>query len=55
MQADDAVKVTTYVRRGRASLIVLANFGRANVTLTLAFDWAALGLTAATAALRVPP
>jgi hypothetical protein len=31
-----AVKVTTYVRRGRAALIVLANFG--NVTTTCALD-----------------
>eukprot|EP01052_Picozoa_sp_SAG31_P020207 SAG31_NODE_1510_length_8062_cov_4.204194_1_plen_212_part_00 len=48
------VKVTTYVRRGRAALIVLANFGNQSTTCALDIDWQMLGLTASSSTLRAP-
>ena len=53
--SDDAVKVTSYVRKGHATLVVLANFGTRSAEVTLTYDWAALGLSAATAKLSAPP
>eukprot|EP01045_Picozoa_sp_COSAG04_P009889 COSAG04_NODE_589_length_12295_cov_12.315513_8_plen_203_part_00 len=53
--SDDAVKVTSYVRKGHATLVVLANFGTSSAEVTLTYDWAALGLSASTAKLSAPP
>ena len=47
--SDDAVKVTSFVRTGKASLLAVASFGQADANVTLAIDWAALGLPASTA------
>ena len=58
----DVIKVTTYVRKGTAALIVLANFGSVPTTVMLSFNWEMLGLAPDTSALaltapmlRVPP
>jgi len=50
----EAVKVTTYVRKGKSALIVLANFGSQPTSVTLTFNWTLLGLDASTATLSVP-
>ena len=52
--SDSVVKVTTYIRRGNASLIVLANFGHEPVYVKLRFNWTALGLDSVRTSLRVP-
>jgi hypothetical protein len=50
----DAVKVTTYVRKGMSALIVLANFGSEPQSVHLAFNWTTLGLAASAVTLRAP-
>lgn len=49
------VLATAYVRPDKSTLIALASWSGAAVAVSLALDWAALGLTPATATLTAPP
>ena len=51
----DAVKLTSFVRvDAKTTLVVVASWATEPVTLTFAFDWAALGIDAAKATMRLP-
>ena len=52
--SDDDVRATAYVRRGNATLCALGSWAVVNTSVTLAIDWAALGLSRATATIRAP-
>jgi hypothetical protein len=49
-----AVQVTSYVRRGNATLLAVASWAPKNLTVALEISWAALGLDAATATIKAP-
>ena len=53
---DGAVKVTVYLKKGVAAMIVVADWDEysASVTFCLDYDWTALGLNPATATLTAP-
>ena len=55
--ADAALKVTVYLKRGVAAMIVVADWDEQApaVTFGLDYDWVALGLQEATAVLTAPP
>jgi hypothetical protein len=42
--SSSVVKVTSYVRKGNATLLALASFASADTKVTLTIDWVALGL-----------
>jgi len=46
--SNSSVKVTAYVRKGEATIIVVASFLPVDVSVTLQIDWAKLGLPAGT-------
>ena len=48
------VKVTTYVRKGHSSLIVVANFGSKPTSVHLSFNWTTLGLDTSAVTLSAP-
>ena len=49
------VKATAFVREGNATLVAVASWDTApDVAVTLAFDWAALGIAASEATIKAP-
>lgn len=42
--SDPRVKVTSYVKKGEATLLAVASFATTSLNVTLAIDWTALGL-----------
>eukprot|EP01043_Picozoa_sp_COSAG02_P057815 COSAG02_NODE_7083_length_3194_cov_2.195800_3_plen_369_part_00 len=52
----DPIYITTYVQKGVRALIAIANFGLQDKIITLAIDWAQLGLNVSSVKrLRAPP
>ena len=54
--SDPGVRVTTFARGGASpsALISVASFLKADVNVTLSFDWSVLGLDASSAVLSAP-
>ena len=50
----DDVQVTSYVRHANATLLAVATWSTVNTTVALKVDWAALGLSGATATVDAP-
>lgn len=56
VEGSSEVKVTVFVKRGQAAMIVLADWNEFEpaVSCTLAYNWSALGLQQASAKLHAP-
>lgn len=48
------VRVTSYVKKGNATLLAIGSWAPTNLTVVFQVDWAALGLQAATAKIEAP-
>ena len=42
------VEVTSYVRKGHATMLAIASFAKVNISVTLSINWAKLGLSPST-------